>query len=259
MFRYLPGIILVQVVTLALLWVNAGSTLNELLTRVALPALLLSTVTALWFAALSRADTQRANSALQEKHFKEREELARSMERTRADVMQQASSEREQLVQQASSEREQLVQQTHRDMIKAERRASRSANMKVGAAFTLVTVAGVGLLFVQLMTLGLLTITAASGALGGYLLRWKQTRRVMQLASDAALQHDSSGASLPAPDKNMKLEIRVDASRLLLMRIARADDPIGHTAFLLVRHARNARRIVPGVLAVELCIHKIIF
>ena len=136
MFRYLPGIILVQVVTLALLWVNADSTINELLTRVALPALLLSTVTALWFAAVSRAEAQREKSTLQEKYYQEREELARSMERTRADVMQQASSEREQ-----------LVQQTHREMIKAERRASRSANMKVGAAFTLVTVAGVGLLF----------------------------------------------------------------------------------------------------------------
>ena len=194
MFRYLPGIILVQVVTLALLWVNADSTINELLTRVALPALLLSTVTALWFAAVSRAEAQRAKSTLQEKHYQEREELARSMERTRADVMQQASSEREQ-----------LVQQTHRDMIKAERRASRSANMKVGAAFTLVTVAGVGLLFIQFMTLGLLTITAASGALGGYLLRWKQTRRVIQLAGQVALQQDRSSTSLPAPDKPTEL------------------------------------------------------
>lgn len=204
MFRFLPGIILVQVVTMALLWVNAQSTINELLTRVGLPALLLSTVTALWFAAISRAETQRAHAVLLEKHFQEREELTRSMERTRADVMQQASSEREKLtrsmertradaMQQASSEREQLVRKTHDDIIKAERRASRSANMKVGAAFTLVTVAGVGLLFIQFMTLGLLTITTASGALGGYLLRWKQTRRVMQLNAE-------SGVPLPTPD-----------------------------------------------------------
>ena len=181
MFKYLPGIILVQVVTLALFWVNAQSTLNELLTRVALPALLLSTVTALWFAAISRAETQRAHAALLEKHFQEREDLTRSMERTRADVMQQASSEREQ-----------LLRRTHEDMIKAERRTSRRANMKVGAAFTLVTIAGVGLLFIQFMTLGLLTITAASGALGGYLLRWKQTRRMIQLNADSVVP-------LPAP------------------------------------------------------------
>ena len=186
MFRYLPGIILVQLVTLTLFWVNSDSTLNEWLTRVALPSLLLSSVTALWFAAISRMQSQRENAALTEKHFEEREELMRTLERTRADVMQQASAEQARIIERASSEREQLVQQTNQDMIRAERRASRSANMKVGAAFTLVTVAGVGLLFIQFMTLGLLTITAASGALGGYLLRWKQTRRVTQFARDAA-------------------------------------------------------------------------
>lgn len=224
MFRYLPGIILVQVVTMALLWVNAQSTLNDLMVRVALPALLISTVTALWFAAVSRAETQRMHAALIEKHFKEREELTRSMERTRADVMQQASSEREELtrsiertradvMQKASSDREQLVRKTHDDIIKAERRASRSANMKVGAAFTLVSVAGVGLLFIQFMTLGLLTITAASGALGGYLLRWKQTRRVMQLNADSSVQLPASEMADEQHDGGRRQPIVINADR----------------------------------------------
>ena len=184
MLKFLPGIILVQTVTLALVWFNLNSAGTDLLLRAALPAVLLSIVTALWFAAISRIQTQEAHAKLLEEHFKEREELTRTLERTRSDVMQQASAEQAKLIEQTSASREELVRQTHQDMMKAERRASRSANMKVGAAFTFVTMAGVGLLFVQFMTLGLLTITAASGALGGYLLRWKQTRRTLLLASE---------------------------------------------------------------------------
>ncbi len=210
MIRYLPGIILIQLVTFALLWVNRAAEPKELLTLVALPACLLSLVTALWFSAISRSQTHKAHSELVEKHFKEREKLTQALERQRADVMQKASadqaklierasSDQAKLIERASSEREKLVQKTHRDMIKAERRASRSANMKVGAAFSLVTVAGVGLLFIQFMTLGLLTITAASGALGGYLLRWKQTRNMMQL------HYESEDAQLPDSKDNPRL------------------------------------------------------
>ncbi|MFK7860496.1 MAG: hypothetical protein AB8B64_16875 [Granulosicoccus sp.] len=185
MIRYLPGVVLVQLVTLALLWVNRDSTVIELLTSVVLPALLLSIVVALWFSAISRMAAQKIHASLIEKHFQEREKLTRELERTRADVMEKASADQARILERASQQREQLVRETHQDMIKAERRASRSANLKVGAAFGVVTMIGVGFLFVQFMTLGLLTITAASGALGGYLLRWKQTRHVMQLASDA--------------------------------------------------------------------------
>lgn len=198
MIKYLPGIILVQLVTVALLWVNRDSTLVDMLSRVGLPAALLSAVTALWFGAISRSDTHRAHASLVEQHFKEREKLAQALERSRSDVLQQASADQAKIIERASSDREKLIKQTHQDMLKAERRASRSANLKVGAAFTAVTVAGVGLLLVQFMTLGLLTITAASGALGGYVLRWKQTRHVMQLAANDASQLPIAG-ELEAP------------------------------------------------------------
>lgn len=191
---------MVQLVTLALLWVNRESSPLELTTSVALPALLLSVVIALWFSAISRMAAQKSQAKLIETHFQEREKLTRELERTRSDVMQKASADQAKIIERASHQREQLVRETHQDMIKAERRASRSANMKVAAAFSLVTMAGVGLLFVQFMTLGLLTITAASGALGGYLVRWKQTRHVMQLATQETTE------KLPSPMDNKKPE-----------------------------------------------------
>jgi len=161
---------------------------------------LFSLLIAIWFSMISRMDTQKSNAELVEKHFKEREQLNRDLERTRADVMQKASADQAKIIERASHQREELVRKTHQDMIKAERRASRSANMKVGAAFTLVTVAGVGLLFVQFLTLGLLTIATAGGGLAGYMLRWKQTRRVIQMASE------QSGAKLQGPATRVKEE-----------------------------------------------------
>lgn len=184
MFRYLPGIVLVQIVTVALWWVNRDEAARELITIVVPLSLFFSALIAFWFSMISRMETQKANADLVEKHFREREKLNQSLERTRSDVLQQASADQAKVVERANQEREKLVKQTYQEMIKAERRANRSANMKVGAAFTAVTLAGAGLLFVQFMTLGLLTITAASGALGGYILRWKQTRGVMQLVDE---------------------------------------------------------------------------
>ncbi|MFK7996001.1 MAG: hypothetical protein AB8B87_17825 [Granulosicoccus sp.] len=205
MLRYLPGIVLVQIVTLALLWVNRQGTMIELLSSVALPALLLSAVIALWFSAISRMAAQKTHASLVEKHFQEREKLTREIERSRVDALQKASADQARLIERASYEREQLIRETHKDMIKAERRASRNANIKVGAAFAAVTAAGVGFLMVQFMTLGLLTITAASGALGGYLIRWRQTRHVMQLATQAT-KLELPAPDNPAPEKHDKLE-----------------------------------------------------
>ena len=203
MTRYLPGIVLVQAVVLALLWFNLDSTPLDLLTRVALPALLLSIVTALWFSAISRMDAQREHAQLMEKHFAEREKLSRELERTRSDVMQKASSDQARIIERAGQERERIVQQTQDDMRKAERRASRSADMKVGAAFMLATLFGVGMLFVQMMSFGLFIIGASVGTLSGYLLRWRQTRHIMKFAADTAIA-DSTQRPLITNSKNGK-------------------------------------------------------
>ena len=203
MTRYLPGIVLVQAVVLALLWFNLDSTPLNLLTRVALPALLLSIVTALWFSAISKMDAQREHAQLMEKHFAEREKLTRELERTRSDVMQKASSDQARIIERAGQERERIVQQTQDDMRKAERRASRSADMKVGAAFMLATLFGVGMLFVQMMSFGLFIIGASVGTLSGYLLRWRQTRHIMKFAAKTAIA-DSTQRPLISNDKSGK-------------------------------------------------------
>jgi|GEM_PF-867924 len=179
MFRYLPGIVLVQVVTLALLWVNAGATLENQLLRVGLPALIISGVTALWLSMIGRMETERRNTTLREQHATEVTRLNREIERARADVLQQASADKAQWLERAHSQREQLVKQTHKELLKRERGINRAANLKVGLAFMSVTAIGVIMLITELLTLGLLTIMTAGGAMGGYLFRWRQTRQMM--------------------------------------------------------------------------------
>ena len=215
MTRYLPGIILVQVVALALLWVNLGSAPIDLLMNVALPVVLLSTVTALWFSAISKMDTQRAHAQLVAKHFEEREKLTRELERARADFMQKASSDQARIIERASQERERIVRQTQEDMRKAERRASRNADMKVGAAFMLAIVFGVGMLFFQLMSFGLFIIGTSVGTLSGYLLRWRQTRHIMKLAGDSAIVESTKPAHLanePIDDRKAPIVINADTT-----------------------------------------------
>jgi len=154
MHRYLPGVLLVQVVTLAIFWVSLDVGLNQMLLQAGLPSLLIAFVTALWFASIGRADAERATARLRVDHARDREKLQVAAERTKAKVREQA----------------------HKEIRKQERRVSRRANFKVGLAFTGATIAGVLMLLTELLTLGLMTITTAGGAMGGYLLRWRQAR-----------------------------------------------------------------------------------
>ncbi len=74
-----------------------------------------------------------------------------------------------------------------------ERSISRRANLKVGLAFMAVSGLGVLMLVTNMLTLGLLTITTAGGALGGYLLRWRQSRLALDRLSEALPDIDSPG------------------------------------------------------------------
>lgn len=202
MLRYLPGIVLVQIVTFTLFWVNQGASAEQLLLRVGLPAVMFSAVTALWLSLIGRMDAEQRNSALKEQHAEERMQLNREIERVRSEALQEASADKAQLLERASTERERLVRQTHKEIMKQERSASRRSNLKVGLAFMGLTGFGVLMLVTQFMTLGLLTITTAGGAMGGYLLRWKQSKNVLDRL--AKLPENADPRVLPSPTQNDK-------------------------------------------------------
>jgi len=215
MIRYFPGVILTQLIGIALLWFNRDAAPLELLTNVALPLLVLSAVAALWFATISRMDAQTAHADLLQKHFEEREKLTRELERTRTEVIQKASSDQARIIERANSERERIVLQTQEDMRKAERRISRKADMKVGGVFALAVAFGVGMLFFQLMSFGLFIIGTSAGALSGYLLRWRQTRHILKSAGDATLLQSGNPRFVGKGSTDKKTEaVIIEAERL---------------------------------------------
>lgn len=205
MFRYLPGIVLVQAVTLTLFWVNLGASLQDMLLRVALPALMFSAVTALWLSMVGKMEAERRNASLREEQASERSRLNREIERARSDVLQQAHSDRTQWMEKVHAERERLVQQTHKQLLQRERSINRRANVKLGLAFMALAGLGVGLVFTQLFTLGLLMMTTAAGAMGGYVLRWRQTKDVLESLRSPSATGGGEPMALPAPEKSTKL------------------------------------------------------
>ena len=165
MHRFLPGILLLQLVTLVLFWINLPSSVESkgfvaLLSdygfalRLLLPIVLLGMITAFWFSSVSRQANVHAVSKLQDGHAKEREKIQLRAERDKTRV----------------------VEQSQKEIRKETQRVNRKASFKVGLSMLAAAFAGVILIVTELITLGVITLTTAGGALGGYLWRGKSPR-----------------------------------------------------------------------------------
>lgn len=217
MLRYLPGIVLVQLVTLAFFWANQTGLPEELLLRVVLPSALFACVTAFWFSAVSRTQTEKQLGKLRQAHAEDREKLQREMELSRSDVLQKASADKAKILERAHVEREKLVKKTHKEVLRNERSANRRASLKVGLAFAAVAALGVVMVISELLMLGLMTLTTAGGALGGYLLRWRQTQR-----NPDSLPGNADKA-LPAPENLVVIDNAAGSNQKALPDRSRPD------------------------------------
>ena len=156
MLRFLAGILIIQAVTVLLVVASdLGFGVWEPWWPVLVALGVIALVATFWLSALAG-------------HLR-RDEI----ERLRADF----ARERENLRVKAEREKTRIVRQSHKSIEKQARRTEARANLKVGAAFT--AAAGIGLLMLltNFVTLGLLTITGAGGALGGYLLHRYQSAK----------------------------------------------------------------------------------
>lgn len=154
MLKFLPGILLLQIITVALVLIAPTELANWGWLRLAIPVLIAGFLTAFWFGAVAAHQRKDEINRLQECHAKERETIRVNAERAKAKVVKQA----------------------HKETLQEVRRTSTQANIKVGLAFA--GMAGLGglLLLTQFITLGLLTLTTAGGALGGYVMRIRQEK-----------------------------------------------------------------------------------
>lgn len=162
MLKFLPGLILLQVITVVI--TLTAPELNGFgWLRLIVPLVIAGVVTAFWFSSIAAHQHKDEINKLQACHAKEREAIRVNAERAKAKVVKQA----------------------HQETMQEVRRTTTQANIKVGLAFA--GAAGLGglLLLTQFMTLGLLLLTSVGGALGGYVLRIRQERNKLLIDTSA--------------------------------------------------------------------------
>jgi len=154
LLQYFFGIIIAQIAIFSLVILNSGSLTGESLLRIGIPALFIALVIAFWFSSIATHHSKDALNKVKDEFSSEKEKIHANAQRAKDRVRKDAQKE------------------IRNEITKAHAKA----NFKVGASFA--GVLGVGALFVmaQMMTAGLLLISTASGAMGGYYLRGKKAR-----------------------------------------------------------------------------------
>jgi hypothetical protein len=160
MLKFIPGILLLQVITIVMVLIAPADLENWGWLRLAIPVLIVGFLTAFWFGSIAAQQRKDEITRLKEHHAKKREDIRVNAERAKT----------------------KLVKQSQRKTLQEVRRSSTRANIKIGLAFA--GAAGLGglLILTQFMSLGWLTLTTVGGALGGYLLRIRQEKGKLQQA-----------------------------------------------------------------------------
>ncbi len=159
MLKFIPGILLLQVITVALVLIAPADLGNWGWLRLAIPVLIAGFLTAFWFGSIAANQRKDEISRLKEHHAKEREAIRVNAERTKT----------------------RLIKQAQRKTMQEVRRTSMRANIQIWLVLAGSIGLGGLLLLTQYMTLGLLTLSTVGGALGGYILRNRQEKGRLNL------------------------------------------------------------------------------
>ncbi len=189
MLKFIPGILLLQVITIALVLIAPADLANWGWLRLVIPVLIAGLLTAFWFGSIAARQRKDKISRLKEHHAKERETIRVNAERAKSE----------------------LVKQAQRKTLQEVRRASTRANIKIGLAFA--GAAGLGglLILTQFMSLGILTLATVGGALGGYLLRIRQEKGKLHLAKKG---QDTQGITNVTTTKTQQLR-RIETPQVI--------------------------------------------
>jgi hypothetical protein len=151
--KFLIGILLVQIITAVLIYISPITLSDTMsLLRLAVPLFFMALMVAFWFSSLASHERKDSEHKMKNEFAHERETLKVNAERAKTKVVKQAQ----------------------KDIAKEATITHAKANFKVGAAFAGVMGVGALFIFAQLITAGLLTMTAAGGVIGGYYWRGKR-------------------------------------------------------------------------------------
>lgn len=153
--KFLIGTFLLQTVT-ALLVITALTTtdIHRTIVLFILLGLCIGTLTAFWFNSLVESTKQEALARAKARHLREREKIRVKAEQEKARELKQSQ------------------RQVEREKKKGQQTGSMKNGVIVGSAVGV----GVVMLFTQFVALGLLTLSAAGGAVLGYKVRVRQER-----------------------------------------------------------------------------------
>lgn len=158
--KFLFGIVLAQIATYFLIVLAPAELTFSGLLRVVIPLLFIALIIAFWFNSLAGHHSKDTIGKMKDNFANEREKIRTNAQRAKDRALKAAQKE----------------------SAKETARAHAKANFKVGAAFA--GMLGVGALFVfaQMLTAGLLAISATVGAMGGYYWRGKRLENKQLLA-----------------------------------------------------------------------------
>ena len=160
MFQFLPGIILIQIATSALVYLVLNGSIEEHQTvAIVLLGLVVSLFGSFWFASIAQNKQKDILEKTRQAHAEERETILVETERQKAE----------------------MLKQTHKQIVKETNRAHAKANLKVGAMFTAAAGLGALMLFTSFITAGVVMLATTGGALTGYLVRARQERKAKYL------------------------------------------------------------------------------
>jgi hypothetical protein len=151
-FRFLPGIIILQIATAVFVIAASSSSHGPYWASMAVLALIVSLLAALWFGSI--AD-----------HIKKD---------TLAKMKEAFAREREHLLVTTEADKRAVLEESHKQIVKETNRVHAKANFKLGVAFVGTLCVATLMFSIQFITAGLLTLATAGGALAGYAVRARQ-------------------------------------------------------------------------------------
>jgi hypothetical protein len=167
-FKFLIGILLLQLATALITYTALMTDLDQTAWLFGALAVTLGVLVALWFDSVIGSVKEHAMARQHKRHAREREKLRIQAEKDKAKLAKQR------------------------------KRSSGGATLKTGIAVGGVVGVGVALMLAQLMTLGLLTISAAGGAALGYGVRSRQEKMIRAREQKQAEKLIYAQQNLPA-------------------------------------------------------------
>ncbi|RUM68660.1 MAG: hypothetical protein DSZ07_06270 [Sulfurovum sp.] len=154
LIKFILGIILVQITTAILVYLAPNELTTQSIAQITIPLIFIAMIVSFWFNSLSDSSIKDALYKAEGNFAKEKEKIKVKAERDKIKTMKEAQKE---IVHEATK--------THA-----------KANFKVGASFAGVLAIGGLFVLAQMVTAGLLVMTATGGVIGGYYWRGKRIK-----------------------------------------------------------------------------------